>query len=110
MPKALRGQVLARYETRARVMKALAHPTRLFLVDALADGERCVRDLTSLVGADVSTIAKHLALLKHVGIVADRKRGAQVFYSLRTPCVRQWPACVEGVLAADARRVAAAAR
>ena len=37
MPKALRGQVLARYETRARVMKALAHPTRLFLVDALAD-------------------------------------------------------------------------
>jgi len=36
--------------------------------------------------------------------IADEKRGAQVFYTLRTPCVRAWPSCVEGVLAADARR------
>jgi ArsR family transcriptional regulator len=104
MPKALRGPLLARYETRARVMKALAHPTRLFLVDELAGGPRCVCELTALVDADVSTISKHLGVLRNAGIVADEKRGAQVFYRLLTPCVRSWSSCVEGVLAADARR------
>lgn len=104
MPKTLRGPLLARYETRARVMKALAHPTRLFLVDELAGGPRCVCELTALVDADVSTVSKHLGVLRNAGIVADEKRGAQVFYRLLTPCVRSWPSCVEGVLAADARR------
>ena len=104
MPKLLRGSVLTSYQTRARVMKALAHPTRLFLVDQLAAGPRCVCELTALVGADVSTVSKHLAVLRSAGVVADDKRGAQVFYSLRTPCVRSWATCVEGVLAADARR------
>ena len=104
MPKILRGATLARYETRARIMKALAHPTRLFIVDELGDGPRCVRALTAMIGADVSTVSKHLTVLKSAGIVVDEKRGAQVFYTLRTPCVRSWPSCVEGVLAADARR------
>jgi len=104
MSKILRGKTLARYESRARVMKALAHPTRLFLVDELARGERCVCDLTGMIGADVSTVSKHLALLKSAGIVTVDKRGAQVFYTLRTPCVRSWPSCIEGVLEADARR------
>jgi DNA-binding transcriptional ArsR family regulator len=104
MSKILQGKTLARYESRARVMKALAHPTRLFLVDELARGERCVCDLTAMIGADISTVSKHLALLKNAGIVAVEKRGAQVFYTLRTPCVRSWPSCIEGVLEADARR------
>ena len=86
------------YESRAQVMKALAHPTRLFIVDELGRGERCVCDLTAMIGADVSTVSKHLTVLKHAGIVADQKRGTQVFYSLRVPCVLQWYACVDGVL------------
>jgi len=109
MPKMLRGSLLTRYETRARVMKALAHPTRLFIVDELAAGPRCVCELTAMIGADVSTVSKHLAVLRSAGIVADERRGAQVFYALRTPCVRSWPTCVEGVLAADARRARRAA-
>lgn len=110
MPKALEGLTLTRYAARARVLKALAHPTRLFLVDELARGERCVCDLTALIGADVSTVSKHLALLKGAGIVADERRGSQVFYTLRTPCVRSWGTCVEGVLEADARRARLAAK
>jgi ArsR family transcriptional regulator len=98
------GPLRTRYAARAGVMKALAHPTRLFFVDELARGPRCVCELTALVGADVSTVSKHLTVLKHAGIVADEKRGAQVFYSLRTPCVRNWYTCVEGVLAHAARR------
>lgn len=93
----------ARYAARARILKALAHPTRLFMVDELSRGERCVAELRDLVGADVSTVSKHLSLLKAAGIVADTKRGAQVFYRLRVPCVLNFFGCVEAVLQTTAR-------
>jgi ArsR family transcriptional regulator len=96
------------YESRAQVMKALAHPTRLFIVDELGRRERCVCELTTMIGADVSTVSKHLAVLKHAGIVSDEKRGTQVFYSLQVPCVLGWYACVEGVLRDVAHRRALA--
>jgi DNA-binding transcriptional ArsR family regulator len=99
-----------RYRRRALVMKALAHPTRLFLVDRLAHREACVCELTKLVGDDPSTVSKHLSLLKHAGIVQDDKRGNQVFYSLRVPCVLHWASCVEGVLEAAGRESLAAVR
>jgi len=58
-------QTQARFQARAKVLKALAHPTRLFIVDELGrNGPRCVCELTDLVGADMSTVSKHLALLK----------------------------------------------
>jgi len=79
-------------------MKALAHPTRLFIVDELSRGERCVCDLTEKIGADVSTVSKHLSRLKGAGIVSDDKRGVQVFYRLRVPCILNFFGCVEAVL------------
>jgi ArsR family transcriptional regulator len=94
------------FDARARVIKALAHPTRLFFVDRLSAGERCVCELNEMVDADVSTISKHLAVLKNAGIVRDEKRGSRVFYSLRTPCVLNFFSCVEGVLEATAREQA----
>jgi ArsR family transcriptional regulator len=98
------------YESRARIMKALAHPTRLFIVDQLGRGERCVCELTGMVGADVSTVSRHLTVLRQAGIVADDKRGTQVFYSLRVPCVLEWSRCVQGVLRNDVRERALAVR
>ena len=65
------------FEARAAVVKALAHPTRLFIVEELSRGARCVADLTNLIGADMSTVSKHLAVLRNVGIVEDDKRGVQ---------------------------------
>jgi DNA-binding transcriptional ArsR family regulator len=100
----------ARYSARAKVMKALAHPTRLFIVDQLSEGSHCVCELTEMVGADVSTVSRHLSVLREAGILDDDKRGNQVFYSLRVPCVLNWYSCVEGVLEAEAERKAAAAR
>jgi ArsR family transcriptional regulator len=100
----------ARYEARAKVMKALAHPTRLFIIDQLANREECVCELTAMIGADVSTVSKHLLVLKDAGIVDSDKRGNQVFYSLRVPCVTNWYSCVEGVLRADAQQRLAAIR
>ena len=93
----LTGATRRRYEAKARMIKALAHPTRLFMVEELAKGERCVCELRDMVGADISTVSKHLALLKSAGIVADDKRGLQVFYRLKTPCVLGFFDCVEQV-------------
>lgn len=93
----------ARFEARARILKALAHPSRLFMVDVLSHGERCVRELTEMVGADTSTVSKHLSVLKSAGIVADEKRGMQVFYSLKVPCVLRFFDCVSEVMARTAQ-------
>jgi ArsR family transcriptional regulator len=93
----------ARFEARARIVKAMAHPTRLFIVEELAKSERCVLDLTGMIGADVSTVSKHLAVLKTEGIVEDEKRGTQVFYKLRVPCVLNFFSCVESVIQSRAK-------
>lgn len=70
------------YEAKALVFKALAHPTRLFIADKLREREYCVCELAEMVGADMSTVSKHLRLLKEAGIVEDRKHGLMVFYRL----------------------------
>ena len=104
------SKIKAKYEARARIIKAMSHPTRLFMVDELSKGERCVCELTEMVGDDISTISKHLSVLKAAGIVADERRGTRVFYSLRVPCVLDFFSCVESVLKANAREQAALAR
>jgi ArsR family transcriptional regulator len=93
----------ARFDARARILKALAHPTRLFFVDQLAGGERCVCELAAMVDADVSTISKHLALLKNAGLVRDDKRGNRVFYSLTAPEALDFLSTVEAVLKTTAQ-------
>ena len=92
----------ARFEARARIIKAMGHPTRLFIVDELSRGERCVCELTEMVGADISTVSKHLAVLKEAGIIQDQKRGSQVYYTLRVPCVLRFFECVESVIKCNA--------
>jgi DNA-binding transcriptional ArsR family regulator len=91
------------YEARAVILKALAHPSRLAIVDALAEGERCVCELQELVGSDMSTVSRHLALMKAAGLLAARREGTSIFYRLRVPCVTRLFACIEAVLAADAK-------
>ena len=89
----------ARYEARAEVIKAMAHPTRLFIVDELSRvAEKCVCELTEMIGADMSTVSKHLSILKAAGIIVDEKRGSMVFYRLRVPCVMDFFRCVESVM------------
>ena len=99
-------------EMQARVLKALAHPSRLGMVELLADGERCVCELQRVVGTDMSTVSKHLSVLKAAGIVRDQKRGLQVFYSLRFPCVFNFLSCVNELMtsAADEQRDLCCAR
>lgn len=96
-----------RLEERARVIKALGHPTRLFLVEELSNGERCVCELVDRAGVDFSTVSKHLSVLRQAGIVEDDKRGQQVFYRLRVPCILRFMSCVEAVIENRVRREAA---
>ena len=91
------------FEARAKIVKAMAHPTRLFIVDQLSRKELCVCEMTDMIGADTSTVSKHLSILKNAGIVSIDKRGAQVFYKLRVPCILNFFGCVEGVLKSSAR-------
>lgn len=71
----------------ARVAQALSHPSRLQIVEALEDGERCVCMIQPLIGLDMSTVSKHLAVLREAGLVEDERRGAMVFYRLCSPGV-----------------------
>jgi ArsR family transcriptional regulator len=76
----------------------MAHTSRLAMLEALADGEKCVCELQKLVGSDISTVSKHLALMKAAGLVMDRKEGLWVHYRLRVPCVLRFRDCIEAVL------------
>ncbi|MCX7959112.1 MAG: metalloregulator ArsR/SmtB family transcription factor [Deltaproteobacteria bacterium] len=89
------GQV---YEVRARILKAMAHPARLFIIDKLKQKEYCVCELTELVGSDVSTVSKHLSVMKNAGILTTRKEKNTVYYGITCDCVTRYLDCVDGVI------------
>ena len=99
-----------RYEARARIAKALAHPSRLLVLEAMEEKEQCVCELTELVGADQSTVSKHLAVLKQAGLVEDRKEGVMVYDRIKVRCLRGFWDCMEGVLAENLKAQQAALR
>jgi ArsR family transcriptional regulator len=80
---------------RVAVFKALAHPSRLYIVMRLSESEACVGDLTKEIGADVSTVSKHLAVLRDAGLVADRRDGQNIVYSLACSCILDFMHCVD---------------
>ena len=97
----MNGQQKALMEAKANVLKALGHPTRLWMAEQLADGEKCVCELAEDIDADFSTISKHLSVLKQAGVVIDEKRGKQVYYRLKVPCILNFMPCVEEVIQAS---------
>ncbi|MHB1675704.1 MAG: ArsR/SmtB family transcription factor [Acidobacteriaceae bacterium] len=88
----------AAFTKQAKMLKALAHESRLMIVDRLSRGECSVGELTALVDSDISTVSKHLALLRAHGIVEDRREGTTVYYRLLTPCVCNFFTCATQVL------------
>lgn len=87
-----------RSEGRANILKALAHPSRLFIVEKLSEKPYCVCELTAMIGADTSTVSKHLSILKNAGIISYSKQGTAVYYSLEAPCLPRLLGCVESVI------------
>ena len=82
-------------EQQAAIFKALGHASRLMMVKALGAGDKCVNELHELVGGDLSTISKHLTVLKNAGIVETYKQGNFVFYHLTLQCVSTFIHCLE---------------
>ena len=70
---------------KAALFQALAHPTRLQILEVLRDGELSVSAIRSKVARDQANISQHLSLLRLRGLVVNRKEGNQVFYSVRDP-------------------------
>lgn len=74
---------------KAAFFQALAHPTRIAIIELLRDGEVSVGQICEQLGVEQANVSQHLAVLKSKNIVASRKEGNQVFYSLRDPLFRQ---------------------
>ncbi len=91
----------ARYEIRAELLKAVAHPARLMMVEALAEGEKCVCELQELVGSAMPTVSQHLAKMKSAGIVAGRRDGNRIYYRLLVPCITKIFPCLDEALRAQ---------
>ena len=98
------------YKMRAEIIKAMAHPSRLKMIDALSKGELCVCELRKLVHSDVSTVSKHLSVMKGAGLVQDRKEGLKVFYRLICPCAAKFLKCVDGIIEGQTKKYKALAR
>ena len=95
---------LKKLEARANILKAMAHPTRLLILEELSDGKHSVGELTEKIGADISTVSKHLSVLKSAGIIHDERKGTSIFYHLSCPCVLSFYKCVEGVIKSNAEK------
>jgi DNA-binding transcriptional ArsR family regulator len=70
---------------KASVFQALAHPSRIAIVEVLRDGELPAGAIQELVGVEQANLSQHLAVLRSRQIIVNRKEANQVFYSLRDP-------------------------
>ncbi len=89
------------YERRVQIIKAMAHPTRLFIIDELSKKELSVCELRDMVGDDISTISKHLTVLKNAGLLLSDKRGSKVFYKVEILCVSKILDCADNIIKAQ---------
>jgi len=81
------------FAEKAEIFKALAHPTRLFIIHAVKDKKLSVKELTELVGIDISTMSKHLDILKKQKIIEGEKIKNFIYYRLTIPCVLDFMNC-----------------
>jgi ArsR family transcriptional regulator len=85
-------------QRKSEVFKALGHPTRLQIVEKLADGELCVCHILEMFDIDMSTLSRHLSVLKNAGVAIDERRGKNIFYTLKCPCLLDMIKCLENTL------------
>ncbi len=83
-----------RIQELSQILKALGHPTRLFIIEEIAQKPACVCELKERIGADTSTVSKHLSILRQAGLVDIEKKGTMVYYSLSCACVQS---CIQSL-------------
>lgn len=83
-----------RIQELSQILKALGHPTRLFIIEEIAKEPTCVCELKERIGSDMSTVSKHLSILKNAGLAVMEKKGTMIFYSLSCECVEE---CIQAL-------------
>ncbi len=89
---------------RAEIFKAMGHPSRLLIIDTLAAGPRPVTDLANLVGDNMSTVSRHLSVLRAAGLIDSRRSSNQIFYHLKVPCIPRFCACIQAEVQSRGKR------
>ena len=97
------------YNRKSEIFKAIAHPTRLMILEMLYGDEKCVSDIQLKIKADFSTISKHLQVMKSAGLLDQRREKKNVFYSLRVPCIMNFMGCIDEVIRKDSADISALA-
>lgn len=92
----LKKQLL--FEKQAEVVKAVAHPLRIAIIDFLRRGEKCVCDIAESIGSEQSNASRHLSVMVKAGVLEYRKEGLKVIYKLKCPCILDFFSCLRRVL------------
>jgi len=82
-------------QKKADILKALAHPVRVQVFEALAGSEKTVGELVTMLGEKEANTSRHLAVLRNARLVATRKEGLNVYYSNKMPCLLSMLSCVD---------------
>jgi len=95
MPRRPRhSEELHRLQRATAVLKSIAHPVRLQIIEALRDGELTVTALYQALGLPQSTMSQQLGMMRHSGVLAARRAGNQVYYRIARPQILQLLRCV----------------
>src|SRR5438067_858237 len=86
------------YKLKAEFFKTLGHPARIRILELLARGEHSVGELQAEVGLESSHMSQQLAVLRRAGVVAGRKQGNSVIYSMASPDMAELMAVARKVL------------
>jgi len=86
------------FEKQSKIVKAMAHPLRIAVVDFLKNGPQCVCDIAEHLGSERSNVSRHLSVLVNAGLLEYHKEGLKVIYRLKTPCILDFFSCVTACL------------
>ncbi|MBN2115485.1 MAG: helix-turn-helix transcriptional regulator [Anaerolineales bacterium] len=82
------------YRQQARILRALAHPMRLQILDSLARGPACVCELITVTGRRQAYISQHLMVLRQTGMVKSTRLGLNMRYELATESTKDMLQCI----------------
>jgi len=86
------------FKKQAEIVKAIAQPYRIAILDFLKDGEQCVCDIAKYIGAERSNVSRHLSVMVSAGVLEYRKDGLKVMYKLKAPCIMGFFECITNCL------------
>ena len=86
------------FEKQSKIVKAMAHPLRIAVVDFLKNGPQCVCDIAEHLGSERSNVSRHLSVLVNAGVLGYHKEGLKVIYRLKTPCILDFFSCITACL------------